>query len=293
MDVTASGPHSGGMVIASVAVGGSLLPVGANTLLAASVLSMIIIEILIYTIRGPRMPLGDSGRSALVGLGYLAIRVIAARSVAFALYIWLYLHFRLFDLSWRSPAVWFVYWIIGEFTYYWIHRAEHLVRVLWCSHLVHHSSEEFSFTTAVRMPWTDVFYKPVTGLWAPLIGFPPPMYPVMGALSLMIGQLQHTKLIGRLGRLDSVLMTPSNHRVHHASNSIYIDKNFGGHTVIWDRVFGTYRPETETPRYGLTHPLSSNSTLAIVAGGYPDLIRDLRTAGGPLAGLALCTGRPT
>jgi sterol desaturase/sphingolipid hydroxylase (fatty acid hydroxylase superfamily) len=293
MVVGAPDPHSGGMGIESEAVGGSLLPVGANTVLAVSVVSMIIVEAIVHTVRGRRIPVGDSGRSAVIGLGYLAIRVVAARSVAFAFYIWLYTHARLFDLSWRSPAVWVGFWIVGDFTYYWIHRAEHVVRVLWCSHLVHHSSEDFSFTTAVRMPWTDVFYKPVTGLWAPLIGFPPVMYPVMGALSLMIGQLQHTRLIGRLGPLDKVLMTPSNHRVHHASNPVYIDKNFGGHTAIWDQLFGTYQAEAEEPRYGLTHPLSSTSTLAIVAGGYPELFHDMLSAPSTRARLALCVGRPS
>jgi sterol desaturase/sphingolipid hydroxylase (fatty acid hydroxylase superfamily) len=98
--------------------------------------------------------------------------------------------------------------MVGDFIYYWIHRAEHRVRVLWCTHLVHHSSQEFSFTTAVRMPWTEVLYKPLTGLWAPLLGVHPAMGEVMGAIALMIGQLQHTKLIGKLGPLDKILTTP-------------------------------------------------------------------------------------
>lgn len=271
---------------------GSLLPVGANTMLAASVVSMVVFEAAVRVARGRRIPFADDARSALIGLGYLAIRVVLSWTGALAIYIWLYDHFRLLDLSWHSPAVWVAYWAVGEFVEYWVHRAEHRARVLWCSHLVHHSSEDFSFTTAVRMPWTDIAYKPLTGLWAPLLGFPPIIYPVMGALSLMFGQLQHTSLIGRLGWLDRVVMTPSNHRVHHASNPLYLDRNFGGSTVIWDHVFGTYQPETETPRFGLVHPLPSSRTLRIAAGGYPELFKDLAAASGGRAKLAICAGPP-
>jgi hypothetical protein len=108
----------------------------------------------------------------------------------------------------------------------------------------------------------------------------------------MFGQLQHTSLIGRLGWLDRVLMTPSNHRVHHASNRLYLDRNFGGSTVIWDHVFGTYQAETETPRFGLVHPLPSSGTLRIAAGGYPELLRDLAAVSGGRAKLAMCVGPP-
>jgi sterol desaturase/sphingolipid hydroxylase (fatty acid hydroxylase superfamily) len=144
------------------------------------------------------------------------------------------------------------------------------------------------------MPWTEMAYKPLTGLWAPLLGFPPIMYPVMGALSLMIGQLQHTELIGRMGPLDRWLMTPSNHRVHHASNPRYLDRNFGGHTILFDRLFGTHEPESvdERPIYGLTHEIDATTALGLVAGGYGELVRDLRDASGVRDGLARCVAAP-
>ncbi len=271
----------------------SLLPVNATYVLAAVVVTMIVVELAVQAGRGQRIPVADSSRSAVIGLGYLGVRLVASSAIGLAAYLWLYQHARLFDLSWRRPWVWLAYWVIGDFAYYWVHRAEHRVRVLWCSHLVHHSSENFSFTTAVRMPWTEVFYKPLTGLWAPLLGFPPIMYPVMGAFSLIVGQLQHTELIGRLGPLDRVLMTPSNHRVHHASNPRYLDRNFGGHTAVWDHLFATFEPETERPRYGLTRPLAARSPLTIVAGGYPELARDLRARPGAGARLTTCLGPPT
>ena len=272
----------------------SLLPVDANIVLASSIVLMIVVEIAARLLRRRTIDARDSINSMTIGLGYFGIGVVFGKAVAFGLYLWVFEHLRLFDLSWRTPLVWFGYWIVGDFFSYWIHRFEHRVRVLWCSHQVHHSSTDFSFTTAVRMPWTEMLYKPVTGLWAPLLGFPPIMYPVMGAVSLMVGQLQHTDLIGRLGWLDRWLMTPSNHRVHHASNDVYLDRNFGGHTVVFDRMFGTFQPELAdvAPTYGLTHPVTASTPLALAAGGFPALVRDVAAAGSPRRALALCVRPP-
>jgi len=273
----------------------SILPFDTNVMLTASVVFMIVIEIVVRLRRHHQLDLQDSATSMTIGLGYLGIQVLAGKTVAFGVYLWVFEHLRLFDLPWQNPLVWLGYWIVGDFFSYWIHRAEHRVRLLWCSHQVHHSSEDYSFTTAIRMPWTEMAYKPITGLWAPLLGFPPIIYPVMGAVSLMIGQLQHTELIGRLGWLDKVLMTPSNHRVHHASNPRYLDKNFGGHTAIFDHLFGTYEPELddEKPVYGLTHPVAAKTPLALVAGGFPALFTDLRAATGFRHRVALVAGPPS
>lgn len=142
------------------------------------------------------------------------------------------------------------------------------------------------------MPWTEVLYKPLTGLWAPLLGVHPVMGAVMGAIALMIGQLQHTELIGKLGPLDRILTTPSNHRVHHGSNPEYVDRNFGGSTMIWDHLFGTYTPETVAPVYGLTKEFPARNPLTIVAGGYPELVRDIRGADCAGQRVAMCLGRP-
>lgn len=256
---------------------GTLLPVNSNLVLAASVVAMMVVEVVMAR-RARRLDVADTAVSATVGVGYLAIKVVASGSVAVASYIWLYRHVGLISMSWRNPLTWVAYWVVGDFAYYWIHRAEHRVALLWASHQVHHSAGSLTFVTAVRMPWTEVFHKPLTGLWAPLLGFPPVMYPVMGAVSLMVGQLQHTEAIGGLGVLDRWLTTPSNHRVHHASNPRYLDRNFGGHTMVWDRLFGTYEPETEPPRYGLTTQSDPRRLGSVVAGGFPDLWHRLRDA---------------
>ena len=268
------------------------LPAAATVALFTSVVVMIGVEMAVDLVRRRRIDVRDSANSMSIGLGYLGVKVILGKALAFAGFLYLYDHYRVVTLDIANPLHWIAAWLIGDFAYYWIHRAEHRVRVLWCTHLVHHSSKEFSFTTAVRMPWTEVLYKPFTGLWAPLLGVHPAMGAVMGALALMIGQLQHTKLIGRLGPLDRILATPSNHRVHHASNAEYLDRNFGGSTMIWDHLFGTYTAETTTPVYGLTHDLTASTPLGIVAGGYPQLARDLRAVPTMRERLQLCAGRP-
>ncbi|MFZ4584827.1 MAG: sterol desaturase family protein [Acidimicrobiia bacterium] len=264
----------------------------STVMLFVSVAAMIAVEIAIELRRTRSVDLRDRANSIANGAAYLVVKVIAGKALALAGFFYLFDHYRLFTLDAGNPLHWIAAWMVGDFFYYWIHRAEHRVRILWATHCVHHSSEEFSFTTAVRMPWTEVFYKPITGIWAPLIGVNPTMGAVMGALTLMIGQLQHTKLIGSLGPLDWFLQTPSNHRVHHARNAQYIDKNFGGTTMIWDRLFGTYEPEVETPVYGLTHPIESTNPLRISVGGYPELFRDLRTAGTFGERVRLCVAAP-
>ena len=158
----------------------TIVPVDADLVLATSVVTMIVVEVVLRLVRRRQIDAADSLNSMTIGLGYFAIGAVFGKLVTFGAYLWVYERFGLFDLSWRAPAVWVAYWVIGDFALYWIHRAEHRVRILWCSHQVHHTSTDFSFTTAVRMPWTSMLYKPLTGLWAPLLGFPPIMYPVMG-----------------------------------------------------------------------------------------------------------------
>lgn len=131
----------------------------------------------------------------------------------------------------------------------------------------------------------------MTGLWAPLLGVPPLVAATLGIVGLMWGLVSHTSLVSSMGVFDLVLVTPTNHRVHHASNPGYLDCNFGGGLIVWDRLFGTYVPETETPTFGLTHDSPSRGPLAIGVGGHPDLWRDLMAAA-PSDRLAVALGRP-
>jgi sterol desaturase/sphingolipid hydroxylase (fatty acid hydroxylase superfamily) len=164
------------------------------------------------------------------------------------------------------PVTWWS-WILAvicvDFTYYWMHRIEHERRILWAVHSVHHSSEEYNLTTAFRLSWLESLYEWIFFIPLLIIGFD--AVQILASL-LMIVVYQtwiHTEKIGRLGWLDGVFNTPAVHRIHHASNSTYLDKNYGGVLILWDRLFGTYQTEIEKPLYGITTPLESSNPLII------------------------------
>jgi len=163
-------------------------------------------------------------------------------------------------LTWWSMVLAIV---AADLTYYWMHRIEHEVRILWSFHSVHHSSPEFNLTTAMRLAWIEglvewVFFVPMI-----LIGFDA-VQTVMALLVVVVYQnWVHTQKIGKLGWLDKVFNTPSVHRVHHGKNPQYIDKNYGGILIIWDRLFGTYEPEVEPVEFGITAPPKSTNPVKI------------------------------
>ena len=152
---------------------------------------------------------------------------------------------------------WVAVFLLDDLAYYWMHRTSHVVNLLWAGHVVHHSSEEFNLTVALRqsslhglMSW--VFYMPLA-----FLGVPVTMWLVCHALNLVYQFWVHTREVDRLGPLELVLNTPSHHRVHHGVNPEYQDRNFAGVLIIWDRMFGSFEPEVAPPVYGLTKPLVS------------------------------------
>ena len=164
-----------------------------------------------------------------------------------------------FDASPRGIALWTVAAIAWDFCYYWYHRFSHEISILWAAHAVHHQSEEYNLSTALRQTSTSflfgwIFYLPLF-----VIGFPLEVLIAVNAVNLIYQFWVHTRLIGRLGVLEYVMMTPSHHRVHHAQNERYIDKNYGGMFIVWDRLFGTYEPESddEPVVFGVRKPLAS------------------------------------
>ncbi|MGD1935443.1 MAG: sterol desaturase family protein [Candidatus Phaeomarinobacter sp.] len=163
-----------------------------------------------------------------------------------------------------------------DLTYYWEHRIAHEVRLLWTQHAVHHSSRHMNITTGVR-------FGPAEGVWSAICHFPlilagfPPEIVFFGLLADQAYQTWiHTELIGQLGPIEGILNTPANHRVHHGCDPKYIDKNYGGILMIWDRAFGTYQCEEETPRYGLVRDFDSVNPLQVWFSELPGLFRDLR-----------------
>lgn len=194
--------------------------------------------------------------------------------------------------DWR---IWAVGFFAVEFAYYWMHRWSHLVRWMWASHAVHHSAEEFTLPAAVRLAWTNV----LSGAWlvfAPLIliGFPPTMVVVLLAINLKYQFLLHTELVGRLGPIEWVFNTPSHHRVHHASNAAYLDKNFGGMLIVFDRLFGTFAAERRNEKivYGLVQPVRSFNPVAIALHEWGRMGRDVLAARTVHEALVALFGRP-
>ncbi len=168
--------------------------------------------------------------------------------------------------------------LAADFTSYWMHRCEHEVRLFWANHSVHHSSPEFNFTTALRISWMDALIEWVFFIPMILLGFSL-VHTVVGLVIVVAYQSWvHTEKVGKLGWLDGVFNTPSVHRVHHGSNAQYIDKNYGGILIIWDRLFGTFESESEPVKYGITTPVGSHNPLVINFKEYAALWRDLRRA---------------
>jgi sterol desaturase/sphingolipid hydroxylase (fatty acid hydroxylase superfamily) len=174
----------------------------------------------------------------------------------FAAYLLVYRH-RVLDLRAGSALTWAVAIVLVDLAYYWWHRLSHEVSVLWAAHIVHHSSEDYNLAVALRQsvltPWTVVpFHLPLA-----LLGVPPLVMLAVDSFNTLYQFWIHTQLVGKMGFLERWLNTPALHRVHHGVNPRYLDKNFGGTFIVWDRLFGTYEPETEPPVYGIVKPLMS------------------------------------
>ena len=186
---------------------------------------------------------------------------------------------RVMDLGLAGPGSLLLLFLGQEFCYYWYHRAAHRVRWFWCSHAVHHSPNELNLAAAYRI---GIFGK-ATGtfmFFAPLVwlGFEPQVVGAALGLNLLYQFWIHATWLPKLGWLEGVLNTPSAHRVHHASHAPYLDANYGGVLIIFDRLFGTYVAEREDlpPRYGLVHPILSHNPLVLWSRPWLDLWRDMR-----------------
>lgn len=173
-------------------------------------------------------------------------------------------------------AAWVIAFLAVDLAYYWSHRLSHVVNLLWAGHVVHHSSEEYNLAVALRQSslhglFTWVFYVPLA-----LAGIPPAVYVTCYALNLVYQFWIHTRAVGRLGRAaEWVMNTPSHHRVHHGRNPKYLDRNYAGVLIVWDRLFGTFQAEEEEPVYGITSPLRSWNPLWANVHGFVDVAREM------------------
>ena len=222
---------------------------------------------------------GEAGASLGIIAGQF-LKSLLTRGLVVGVYLWLW-QFRL----WTVPLdVWWGLALLAiafEFFYYWEHRLSHEIRWLWATHAVHHSSNHLSFLAALRLGWTAelsglaFFFTPLV-----ILGFHP--LAVLAALlvNLVYQFWIHSEWFPRLGALELILNTPSNHRVHHAANPEYLDRNYGGVLIIFDRLFGTYTAEREDLdiRFGLVKPIASNNPIRIALNEWIALFRDIRSS---------------
>jgi sterol desaturase/sphingolipid hydroxylase (fatty acid hydroxylase superfamily) len=259
-------------------------------------LTMTVLEGLIILYREGTYPWKNAGASVLVTIGHLVTQA-AVHGLIFGIIAAFVYKFRLFTIPvsfhhWISLIILF---LLVDLGFYVEHRCSHRIRFLWASHSVHHSSDKMQATTAFRLSWTPIlsgiflFYLPI--VW---IGYDPVWVYGMVSLSLSYQFFVHTELVPHIRWLEWIINTPSAHRVHHASNPEYLDKNYGGVLLIWDHLFGSYqaeRPDLEI-RYGLVHPRSSDNPFVVAYEDFWQMIKETFGAGSVGKALARMFGPP-
>jgi len=221
----------------------------------------------------------DTLTSLALGTGSTVAGALTGAFV-FSLAMWLY-NQRLFDIGWAWWA-WPLCFVLDDLAYYWAHRAGHRVRWFWASHVNHHSSQHYNLSTALRQTWTGFFALGfIFRIPLAFIGFHPAMLLFVGALNLIYQFWIHTEAIGKFPRwFEYVMNTPSHHRVHHATNPQYLDRNYAGTFIIWDRLFGTFTEEVdgEKIRYGIVRQLGTFNLLWSVFHEWVGIAQDVWTA---------------
>jgi len=241
---------------------------------------LVIVELVVARLTGRgRFEARDSAASLIMGFGSEIAPLLGGGALVIAVFTAAY-EFRLTTIpnTWWAVVLCFV---LDDLRYYWWHRISHERRWFWASHVIHHSSQHYNLTTALRQTWTGqiigqiLFKTPLV-----LIGFHPAMVLFVGAINLIYQFWIHTELIGRMGPFEWLFNTPSHHRVHHATNPRYLDSNYAGTLIIWDRIFGSFTPELddEKPRYGIIKNLGAFNPLIIAFHEWVGIFRDLKSA---------------
>jgi sterol desaturase/sphingolipid hydroxylase (fatty acid hydroxylase superfamily) len=241
----------------------------------------------------PLVPLGYERKDTVASLSMLAGNVAFMFASAAALGRMdraLFRH-RVSNVGQRRGAI-VTAMVLWDFLYYWDHRWMHEVRLLWANHVSHHSSERYNLSTALRQPWSGFLtfwvFAPM-----PLLGFSTATTAKAGQLNLLYQYWIHTEAVERLpAPVEAVFNTPSHHRAHHGANRQYLDKNYGGILILWDRLFGTFEPEVRRVKYGLTKNINTYNPLRIAYHEMADIARDVRSASSFRDGLRFVFGRP-
>jgi sterol desaturase/sphingolipid hydroxylase (fatty acid hydroxylase superfamily) len=217
----------------------------------------------------------DTFSSLAMGIGNV-ISGFLSKLVVFGAFTFVY-KFRLFTLPF-SWWMWVLAFFADDLSYYWFHYTSHNIRWFWASHVVHHSSQRYNLSTALRQTWTgNLTGGFVFWMWMPLLGFHPIVVMLMQQISLIYQFWIHTEAVHLLPRpIEFIFNTPSHHRVHHGSNLKYLDKNHGGILIIWDRLFDTFQPEEERPTYGLTKNIETYNPVRIAFKEWAELFKSAR-----------------
>jgi len=217
----------------------------------------------------------DAFSSIAMGIGNVLLGFLSKGLVLVALF-YVYENFRFFTL----PVTWWSFVLIffaDDLSYYLFHRVSHECRLFWASHVVHHSSQHYNLSTALRQTWSGGFYSFIFWLWLPLLGFHPAMIMLQMSISLLYQFWIHTEAIDKMPKwFEAVMNTPSHHRVHHGSNPLYLDRNHAGILIIWDKMFGTFQPELKEEKvvYGLVKNIDTYNPVKIAFIEWIHLFKD-------------------
>lgn len=203
---------------------------------------------------------------------------VFSKVVVFGVYVAVWQWGRLIELPATGWMVWVGCFLLVDHQYYWFHRISHEVNLPWGAHIVHHSSEEYNLAVALRQGAFQPLFGWVFNLPLALLGFPPLVFLACSSFNTLYQFWIHTRLIGKLGFLELFLNTPSHHRVHHGCDEKYLDRNYAGTFIVWDRLYGTFQVEEEEPTYGVTKPLASWNPLWANLHYYSDLVAMSRRA---------------
>jgi sterol desaturase/sphingolipid hydroxylase (fatty acid hydroxylase superfamily) len=220
----------------------------------------------------------DTFSSLAMGIGNVLTGFVS-KLIVFGAFTLVY-RFRLVTLE-NTWWMWVLAFFADDFSYYWFHYVSHNMRWFWASHVVHHSSQHYNLSTALRQTWTGQLTGAfIFWMWMPLVGFHPFVVLLMQQISLIYQFWIHTEAVHTLPRpIEYIFNTPSHHRVHHGSNLKYLDKNHGGILIIWDRIFGTFKAEEERPVYGLTKNIHTYHPVRIALKEWGDLFKQAWQSG--------------
>lgn len=209
-------------------------------------------------------------------LSNMALDVLVRGVCLYVLYF--FYQYKFFSLAAWPVLYWFTLFIAEDFMYYWLHRVDHYCRFFWAVHVTHHNSEEFNLTVGFRSSVFQPLYRFVYFIPLALFGFDAMDIMFAYAATQIYGILVHTQTIHKLGFLEYIIVTPSHHRVHHASNIKYLDKNMGMFLIVWDKLFGTFQAEDKNVpvKYGLTTNIQSNNPFTVIFHEWRNIIKDLK-----------------